>query len=247
MELDMSLRSTLTVAAFSLAVAAPVGAQTLQNQAGTAYFAPTIGNFQTFGTQVLGMLVTGQFSDGQSFSAQWADLGGGVTGVNFAGRFRMTIGATTDTRFNPFTLTVFGNANYLSTLTLSGATGPVIFDRTFGGVNGTTNSNSGRDFAFVGTDSWNTLVTYSNAVQLVGTNAPVGDVFETVSVNFRTGGGVRGSNAGRSLQFYQDVDNVITGGLILPVPEPDAFLLTAAGAGVMMVGVRRRNKQAVQA
>jgi hypothetical protein len=240
MELDMSFSKNLAVAILGFAVVAPARAQTLQNQAGTAYYAPSIGNFQTLGNQVYGMLVTGRFSDGQSFSAQWADLGGGVTGVNFAGRFRMTIGATTDTRFNPFTLTVYGNTNFLNTLTLSGATGPVIFDRTFGGVNGTTNSNSGRDFGFVGADSWNTLITYRNAVQLVGTTAPVGDVFETVSINFRTGGGVQGSNAGRSLQFYQDVDNVITGGLILPVPEPNALLLTAAGAGATLVGVRRR-------
>jgi hypothetical protein len=246
MELDMSFRNILAVSALGLAVVAPVGAQTLQNQAGTAYFAPNIGNFSTLGNNMFGMLVTGQFSDGQSFSGQWADLGGGVTGVSF-GRFRLTLGATSNTFNIPFTLTVFGNTNFLQNLTLSGATGPVIFDRTFGGAAGTVNSNSGTDFQFVGADSWNTLVTYRNAVQMVGSAAPVGDVFETVNINFRTGGGLQGSNAGRSVQFYQDVDNVITGGLILPVPEPNALLLTAAGAGVTLVGARRRKAKKAMA
>jgi hypothetical protein len=247
MELDMSLRKIFVAAALGFAVVAPAGAQTLQNQAGTAYFAPSIGLFATLGNNLFGMLVTGQFSDGQSFSGQWGDLGGGVTGVTFAGRFQLTLGGTSNTFSSPFTLTVYGSANRLSNLTLSGATGPVIFDRTFGGAVGTTNSATGRDFSFVGTDSWNTLITYSNAVQLVGTAAPVGDVFESVNINFRTGGGFQGSNAGRSVQFYQDVDNVITGGTILPVPEPNALLLTATGAGAMLVTMRRRKLKEARA
>ena len=130
----MSLIKSVTLAAAALFVTVPLHAQTLTTNTGTAYYAPSIGNFATLGNNLFGMLVTGRFSDGQTFSANWADLGGGVTGVNFAGRFSMTIGATTNTFGNPFSLTVFGAGNTLQLLTLSGAPGPVIFDRTFGGV-----------------------------------------------------------------------------------------------------------------
>lgn len=234
------IKLSLTLAAF--AAVAPVGAQTLQTQAGTTYYAPSIGNFATLGNNLFGMLVTGRFSDGQTFSANWADLGGGNTGVSFAGRFSMTLGATTNTFGNPFSLTVFGNGNTLQSLTLSGASGPVIFDRTFGGVEGTVTSANGNDLAYYQTDSWNTLVTYRNAVQLVGSTGPIGDIWETLILEFRTG--LTGTNAGRTIRFSQDLDNVITSGLLLPVPEPDALLLTAAGLSMVLVLGRRRRLSA---
>jgi PEP-CTERM motif len=231
-------RKTITAFLIGFAVVAPVRAQTFQTQAGIAYYAPLIGNFSTMGGDLLGMLVTGRFADGQSFAGNWANLGGGVSGVSFA-RFTLTMNTASNSWDTPFRLTVFGSSNTLSALELSGASGPVIFDRTFGGVGGTVNSNSGRDLLYVGGDSWNSLVTYANAVQMVGTSSPVGDVFETVRIEFRTG--VQGSAGGRSVQFYQDVDNIVTGGLILPVPEPSTFLLTAAGLGAaMLLSVRRR-------
>lgn len=234
----MSISKSLRLVAVAALAASGVSAQTLQNVTGAAFYAPSIGNFSTLGTDVFGMLVTGRFSDGQVFSANWGSLAGGLTGVSFAGRFSLTIGGTTNTFGNPFSLTVFGTGNTLQTLTLSGSSGPVVFDRTFGGATGTLNSASGSDFTYYQTDSWNTLVTYTNSVQLVGSTGPIGDLWETIIINFQSG--LTGTNAGRLIRFSQDVDNVITGGLLIPVPEPEALLLLAAGLSLSFVLMRRR-------
>lgn len=242
----MSFSRSVRVALAAIVAAAPVGAQTLQTSAGTPFYAPSIGNYSTLGNDLFGLLITGRFSDGQSFSANWGNIGGGLSGVNFAGRFRLAIGSNTDTWGNPFTLTVYGTGNTLMSLTMNGAPGPVIFDRTFGSTSGTVQSQSGADFAFWGTsDNWNTLVTYSNAVQMVGSNGPVGDIYETMTIDFRNG--VTGTNAGRNVRFTQDFDNVITGGSLLPVPEPDGRLLLAAGLSLAFLVVRRRTLTAAAA
>lgn len=235
----MSLAKSVRIAVALVAVASPAAAQTIQTATGTAYYAPSIGNYSTLGNDLFGMLVSGRFSDGQTFSGNWGTIGSGLSGVDFAGRLRLAIGATTNTWGNPFTLTVFGAGNTLQMLTLSGASGPVIFDRTFGGSTGTAESQLGRDFAFSGSsDSWNTLITYRNAVSMVGSSAAVGDIYETMVIEFRNG--LSGTNAGRNVRFTQDFDNVITGGLLLPVPEPDARLLSAAGLTLGLLVVRRR-------
>ncbi len=234
----MSLRKSAYLAAAAALFTVPASAQTLQTTAGTAYYAPAIGNFSTLGSDLFGLLISGRFADGQTFSANWADLGGGQSGVNFAGRFRLAIGTTTNTWANPFTLTVYGATNTLQSLTLRGASGPVIFDRTFGNTSGTVQSQSGSDFAFSGTsDLWNTLVTYTNAVQMVGSTGPVGDIYETMVVEFRNG--LTGTSTGRNVRFTQDFDNVISGGLLLPVPEPATLLLTAAGLSLSFLFIRR--------
>jgi hypothetical protein len=241
----MSLYKSARTVLLAMLVAIPARAQTIAVNNATPYYAPSIGNFSTLGNNMFGMMVTGKFSDGQTFSGAWADLGGGLTGVDFAGRFRLTIGATTNTFNNPWTLTVFGAANQLTTLTLSGATGPVIFDRTFGGTNGTPTSNNGTDFALTAPDANNILATYINSVQLVGSSGPVGDLFETLQIAFRTP--FVGSAPGRSLSFYQDVDNVILGGLLSPVPEPASLLMTAAGLAALALAARRRQMSAAAA
>jgi hypothetical protein len=243
----MSLvKSARRVLALFALVVTSAGAQTLQSVAGTPFYAPAIGNYSTLGNDLFGLLVTGRFSDGQSFSANWGTIGSGLTGVDFAGRFRLSIGATTNTFGNPFTLTVFGTSNTLQSLTLSGASGPVIFDRTFGGLNGTVESQRGSDFAFSGmSDAWNTLVTYRNAVSMVGSSSAVGDIYETMVIEFRLP--LTGTAVGRNVRFTQDFDNVINGGFLMPVPEPDARLLSLAGLSLGLLLVRRRKLAAVRA
>lgn len=238
----MTLRKTVITLIGLAAIGAPVEAQTRVNQAGVSYIAPSIGNFSTLGNNLFGMLVTGVFTDGTSFSQNWSALAGGLTGVQVAGRFGLTLGATANTFSDPFTLTVAAGRT-LQSLTLTGAPGPVVFDRSFGGQAGTTNSATGRDFAFVGTaDQWNTLVTYRNAVMLAGQSVPVGDIFETLRVEFRTGGGLNGGTTGQSVQFVQDVDNVILGGTIVAAPEPSMVVLT--GSGVLAILAFRRRRRA---
>ncbi len=238
---SMTLTKSVRVIAAALVLAAPASAQTVQNAAGTAYYAPAIGNFSTLGNDLFGLLISGRFSDGQVFSANWGSIGSGLSGVDFAGRFRLSIGSTTNTWGNPFTLTVFGTSNTLQSLTLSGASGPVIFDRTFGNTVGTTQSQLGRDFAFSGmSDAWNTLITYRNSVQMVGSTGPIGDIYESMVVEFRNG--LSGTAPGNNVRFTQDFDNVITGGLLLPVPEPSALLLMATGLSIGVLVLRRRRQ-----
>jgi hypothetical protein len=238
----MSLRKCALALALSSAAIAPASAQTLQNIAGTSFYAPAIGNYATLGSDLFGMLVTGRFSDGQTFSANWGNLAGGLSGVQFAGRFSLTVGTTSDTWSTPFDLTVFGTSNRLDVLTLTGSTGPVVFDRTFGGTVGTAASQSGRDFAYVGTsDLWNTLVSYRNAVQMVGSGVAVGDIYETMVIAFQSG--VTGTSGGQLVRFRQDMDNVIAGGLILPVPEPDGRSLTVFGSLVGCAVFARRRRR----
>jgi hypothetical protein len=220
--------------------ASVVNAQTLQNAAGATFYAPSIGRFATLSSNLNGMTVRGTFTDGRSFSAQWADLGSGSSGVTFAGLFSLIMATTADSYSTPFRLTVFGASNHLSNLTLNGSTGPVIFDRTFRGATGTTDSQNGRDFVFTTTDAYNTLVTYSNAVQMVGSAGPLGDIYERLDISFRTA--IQGTSTGQSVRFYQDLDNVITGGLIMPVPEPNSLLLTAAGLTLGLLGIRARRR-----
>ena len=234
----MSLYKSIQVLLAAMLVSASAQAQTLAQTNGTPFYAPSIGNFSTLGKDMFGMTVTGFFADGQVFTAKWADLGGGLTGVDFAGRFRLSLGADSNTFNQRWKLTVFGATNQLKTLTLSGSTGPVIFDRTFGGASGTLNSNNGTDFQFTTPDVNNTLATYMNSVQMVGSTGPVGDLFETLMIAFQTP--FVGSAAGKSLSFYQDVDNVILGGLLSPVPEPAALLMTAAGLAALALAFRRR-------
>ncbi|MBC7842313.1 MAG: PEP-CTERM sorting domain-containing protein [Gemmatimonadaceae bacterium] len=236
----MSVRKSIGAAIAALGVTAPMQAQTIQSAAGTAYYAPSIGNFSTLGNNLFGMLVTGRFSDGQVYSANWGALSGAQTGVSFAGRFSLTLGANTNTFGNPFSLTVFGAGNTLQSLTLSGASGPVVFDRSFGGAQGTVTSATGTDLAYYQSDNWTTLATYRNAVQLVGSSGPVGDLWETLILDFRTG--LNGTNAGRLIRFSQDVDNVIDNGLLMPVPEPEMLLLTAVGLSMTFLVVRRRRR-----
>ena len=239
----MSLRRTAAALVLVGMAASSAQSQILQSVVGGSYTATGIGTSATLGTNLLGMLVTGRFGDGQSFSANWGSLAGGMTGVEFAGRFSLTVGATSDTWSTPFALTVFGSGIRLDALTINGATGPIVFDRSYGGTVGTVASQSGRDFAFAGTaDLWNTLVSYRNPVSMLGSAEPVGDIFETMLVEFRQG--VTGTPGGRVVYFRQDIDHVIDGGLILPVPEPDLRLHTVAGALIGLAVLTRRRRHA---
>ena len=224
------------------ALAAPLTAhaQTVVADPGTAYDAPDLTGFQTLGTMMGGMLVRADFSNGGFSDGVWGDLGAGVWGVRTLA-FSLTMGGTSDTFSNPWTLgnTVIGAPLAITRLRLSGAPGGVVFDRATLGT-GTVGSELGADFSFVGAGPGGTVATYRNLVGVSGA-APVGDVFEALDVLFG-----QGLAAGTSVQFIADTDNIPPGGRGIDpvVPEPSTYLMLGAGLATLGAAARRRARAA---
>jgi hypothetical protein len=235
--LSLTLASTLALCTTALP------AQTVTQSLGTQHNAPAIGLFSTLGKNMGGMVVNGVFSDGATFTGTWADLGSGLWGVNFGGRFSVTMAADSNSWSNPFLLRVFGTSNQMTQLTFSGGNNAVVFDRSFGGATGTDSSATGKDFRYltstggIATDSYNTLVTYTNAVALTGQSV-VGDLFERIVIDFRMP--ITGTVSGRQARMNFDVDNVLSGSMLLAVPEPSPVVLL--GSGMVFLGVTRTRR-----
>jgi hypothetical protein len=241
----LTFRKFVCTAVLAAVAVAPLSAQTFTNAMATTPFAATSAlNGTARGNNLFGMLVTGTFANGTSFSQAWTSLNASTTGIDVAGLFRLTLGATSNTGSAAFQMTVFGTGNALQSLTLQAAPASAFFDRTFGGATGTAGTSTGGDFRYSGTtDLWNTLVTYSNPVML-GNAAPVGDVFATMRLDFQTS--VTGTTAGRNVRFIADMDRA-NGGQILATPEPSTFALTAIGGlAAIALAARRRRTEARQ-
>ena len=122
----------------------------------------------------------------------------------------------------------------LTHLALSGLSGFTIFDRTFGGVEGTIGSANGTDFAFTsGCGSCNAVVNYSGQTSIGGAPA-VGDLWQIVDMTFTGGSGPR-----ENFAFVQDTDNDIRA----MIPEPETYALMLGGFGLMGLIARRRRAQ----
>jgi hypothetical protein len=128
----------------------------------------------------------------------------------------------------------------LSRVVLDGTYGVgTLFDRTFGGAEGTSGSASGWDFRYgdywtATPDFWGTTAIYTNAVGIGGA-APVGDIYAMVDIRF--------DNVFSNIaNFTMDADNTLYPQDFVPVPEPASLLLLVTGLSFVGLAARRRKE-----
>jgi hypothetical protein len=182
-----------------------------------------VANFATNGALMSGMTITATFSGGLTETIAWATTGadsGAAVGTGWQlSEDGDTFGGTWTFAFLDDTI------GMLTSLSLDGAPGLTLFDRSFGGLDGTTGSALGMDFAFTGPD-FDVTATYSRPIG-IGAAVPVGDLFHQLDIDF----GELGPRTG-SFTFVQDTDNDAA----RQVPEPamlGLFGLALAGFGAV--------------
>lgn len=144
------LKRLFASAALAVSLSMPVQAgPIIYSEGGANVDIPGLTGFATTGAMMDGLRVVACFSVGGCAPALfWSDGGpnsGGVTGLGWS------LSVTGD-RFTPDAWTfTFDDPNQtnlgqLVSLLLDGSSGLTVFDRTFGGVDGTVGSEAGRDF-----------------------------------------------------------------------------------------------------
>lgn len=225
--------SGVAIASAISLVAMPAQAQTVTVNTidGTLFETTELASFASDGVDLLGINVTAGFLDGTFETLNFADIpgGGGVSGNGWALSFT---GGTTF--LDEWNLTIDAGTS-LTGFSISGAPGDTVFDILDSGT-GTPGSALGAEFSLssISDSSIDLDVTYSNLVALTG-QAPVGDLFESVSVQFSSAlGGIDGG----FLDFIADTDNSATAGDVAAVPEP--FTVVGAGLALGLGGILRR-------
>lgn len=230
----MTLKRTalLSMATAFAVIPAASMAYSVNTDAGTGYTVGSLTGFQTDGDEMDGMTVVFDFWDNTSSSLLWADTGVGSGGVSGSlNNASWSLNLSGDTFTAPWTLTV--NNTILKKLTLIGSTGFTAFDMTDPNT-GTPGSSSGA--TFFTSSTLPITATYKNIIQ-VGANAPVGDIYERLIIEFG-GDGLRSS----SIDFYADTDNIDKGTFYEPsVPGPAAVL--PFGIGLLAAWKQRRNRK----
>lgn len=193
---------------------------------------PGLTSFATTGAEMNGLRVTALFSGGFTQTLSWATTGGDAGGVSGAG-WGLSLEGNSFSEAWLFTMDQSLGQLLSFTLDASAPGQVTLFDTTFGNAVGTADSSSGTDFSFENCTGCNATALYSNVVA-VGGNAPVGDIFHTLQVNFEGGTGPR-----TNFSFFQDADNdsrILVGF----VPEPGSAPLAALALLGMGAALRRR-------
>jgi len=200
--------------------------------------------FATTGSMMGGMSITVGFSDGSFSTGTWI-AGAGNTGG--AAALGWTLALDGDTFSASWILSNVSNL-LLKSLYIDAGVGDTVFDRTAPSF-GSDGSAQGRDFVEVSNSLLGTInVTYSQAVG-IGGNAPVGDLFARMLVDF-TGASNGVATGGLSRGFWsfgQDTDNLFLPGDLTPgeTPIPGALPLFVSGLGALgLITYRRKRKQA---
>lgn len=149
-----------------------------------------------------------------------------------------TISQTGDTFSNNWILQNSSTFLAIQSLTLNGVPGNTIFDTTFGGAEGTPTSASGASASGTTSDTSSGVGTYTNR-GAISPNAPVGDLFTVLTINFS--GPLSGLGPGASASFLADTDSIgLFGGDpgSGTTPEPSTLSMLVL-AGVVFYGARR--------
>jgi len=212
----------------ALGLASAAGAATIVTQPGVSYQTPALSTFTVTGGDMDGMLTWAKFSDGTVKQAPWADDGGTVATddglAESAGWYRIRQAGNT---FSSLTWTISNLRSPTDALSIVafgffGPSGDTVFDLTFGGTDGTTGSEAGKDFDIPG---YTATATYKDIVNLTGF-PPVGDLYATLDIDLSPNSPLR---AGQSAEFSQDTDTAKTKGTIIRVPD--------AGSTAMLMGL----------
>ena len=221
-------------------------AQTNTFSNGTVFNAPVLTTFDTRGIDMSGMRVEWTFADGLGTgSANWGDLGV-ANGFSFAGvrsgGFEIAVDRNLNTANFTWTLTNF-TGNRLQSVRFNGAPGRTLFDCGVGCPNpGTPGSSGGQSLQTInfGGYTGGVIGEYTNIVGIGGL-APVGDLFEQLTITFTD----LVANNGY-YNFRLDTDNsdfgVAPPAPVSPttVPEPSTWAMMLAGLAA--VGLRARRK-----
>lgn len=246
-----TLRRIAAVVALAAAASVTANAQANTFVLGTAVNSPTLAGSATLGNEMVGMLVTWNFAGGGgTFSSAWGDLGGGRFGVVGANNFSLSMGATSNTFGDNWSLQNSA-VSRLSSIRLNGAPGRTLFDCDWTGTACNINGSAGGFFGTSGSsDGWSLQTAaggtygggvtgqYANAVGING-NAPVGDLFEQLTISFD---GILGANA--TYNFKADTDNSSFNQPPPTVtPEPSTWALMFVGLTAVGVAKRRRRSR----
>jgi hypothetical protein len=191
---------------------------------------PGLAGFQTTGNDMGGLVVTATFGTIGADTAIWQALGG-TSGQAVGNGWSLRVDVDTFS-VDAWEFTYdFDTTGRLLSLELDGDGNLTVFDRTDPDP-GTNGSASGRDWASGDFDTTDTVVTYSVPVG-IGGNAPVGDLFQNVLIEFN----VDLSNL-QSFLFSQDADN--DSRILLPAPAS----LSLLGFGLIGLAAIRRRRAA---
>lgn len=222
--------ATLVVLAGSAQAALVINKDTVNN----IQQAPGLTGFATTGAMMTGLSITATFTNQAAQTRLWATTGatsGGVTGTGWGLSLTGdTFGASWD-----FAINQQANLGQLVSLVIDGGNALTILDTTDPNQ-GTPNSASGMDFAFNSCSGCDAVASYDFVVGIIP-NAPVGDLFQRLTVNFVTpAGGLGGPRSNWS--FFQDTDNDAR----FTVPEPGGLALVGLALAAAGLASRRRRR-----